>query len=56
MNKDYNPCPSLFYRHSEAMMNMGLTAEFLAAKYRIPRRPQDEFAAPKPSPGGCRDR
>jgi acetyl-CoA acyltransferase len=44
MNKDYNPCPSLFYRHSEAMMNMGLTAEFLAAKYRIPRRQQDEFA------------
>ena len=44
MNKDYNPCPSLFRRHSEAIMNMGLTAEYLAAKYRIPRARQDEFA------------
>ena len=25
-------------------MNMGLTAEYLAAKYRIPRGKQDEFA------------
>jgi acetyl-CoA acyltransferase len=44
MTKDYNPCPSLFRRHSEAIMNMGLTAEYLAAKYRIPRGKQDEFA------------
>jgi acetyl-CoA acyltransferase len=44
MMKDYNPCPSLFRHHSEAMMQMGLTAEYLAAKYRIPRPPQDEFA------------
>jgi acetyl-CoA acyltransferase len=44
MMKDYNPCPSLFRHHSEAMMQMGLTAEYLAAKYRIPRGPQDEFA------------
>jgi acetyl-CoA acyltransferase len=44
MNKDYNPCPSLFHRHSEAIMHMGLTAEYLARKYRIGRRPQDEFA------------
>jgi acetyl-CoA acyltransferase len=44
MSKDYNPCPSLFRRHSEAIMNMGLTAEYLAAKYRIPRDKQDEFA------------
>jgi acetyl-CoA acyltransferase len=44
MSKDYNPCPSLFRRHSEAIMNMGLTAEYLAAKYRIPREKQDEFA------------
>jgi len=44
MMKDYNPCPSLFRHHSEAMMQMGLTAEYLAAKYRIPRAPQDEFA------------
>ena len=38
MSKDYNPCPALFRRHSEAIMNMGLTAEYLAAKYRISRR------------------
>ena len=44
MTKDYNPCPSLFHKHSEAVMNMGLTAEYLAAKYRIPRSRQDEFA------------
>jgi acetyl-CoA acyltransferase len=25
-------------------MNMGLTAEYLAAKYRVPRAKQDEFA------------
>lgn len=44
MSKDYNPNPALFRRHSEAIMNMGLTAEFLAMKYRIPREKQDEFA------------
>jgi acetyl-CoA acyltransferase len=44
MTKDYNPCPSLFRHHSEAIMNMGLTAEYLAVKYRIPRGKQDEFA------------
>src|SRR5262249_55134560 len=44
MNKDYNPAPSLFRRHSEAIMHMGLTAEYLAAKYRIPRQARDEFA------------
>lgn len=45
MTKDYNPSPSLIARHGEAIMNMGLTAEYLAAKYRIPRARQDEFAA-----------
>ncbi|MEX0703104.1 MAG: acetyl-CoA C-acyltransferase [Planctomycetales bacterium] len=44
MNKGYDPCPSLFQRHSEGIMNMGLTAEYLAGKYRIPREAQDEFA------------
>ncbi len=44
MSKDYNPPPSLFRRYSEAIMNMGLTAEYLAAKYRISRGKQDEFA------------
>jgi len=44
MSKDYNPYPGLFRKHSEGVMNMGLTAEYLAAKYRIPRDKQDEFA------------
>jgi acetyl-CoA acyltransferase len=44
MTKDYNPSPLLFRRHSEAVMQMGLTAEYLAMKYRIPRGKQDEFA------------
>lgn len=44
MSKDYNPNPALFRRHSEAVMNMGLTAEYLAAKYGISRARQDEFA------------
>jgi acetyl-CoA acyltransferase len=44
MSKDYSPSPALLRRHSEAIMNMGLTAEYLAAKYRVSRRRQDEFA------------
>jgi acetyl-CoA acyltransferase len=44
MSKNFNPPPSLFRRYSEAVMNMGLTAEYLAAKYRISRVKQDEFA------------
>ncbi|HMP01272.1 MAG TPA: acetyl-CoA C-acyltransferase [Gemmatales bacterium] len=44
MDKDYNPSPRLFRRHSEAIMHMGLTAEFLAMKYRISREQQDEFS------------
>ena len=44
-NKDYDPAPSLFRKHSEAIMNMGLTAEYLAMKYGISRQRQDEFAA-----------
>lgn len=44
MTKGYDPAPSLFRRHSEAIMHMGLTAEYLAVKYGISRGPQDEFA------------
>ncbi len=44
MSKDYNPCPSLLRKHGEGMMNMGLTAEYLAMKYKIAREPQDAFA------------
>ncbi len=44
MSKDYNPSPRLFRRNSEAVMNMGLTAEYLSMKYGIDRKRQDEFA------------
>jgi acetyl-CoA acyltransferase len=44
VSKDYSPCPNLFRSHTEAIMNMGLTAEYLAAKYRVPRGRQDEYA------------
>jgi acetyl-CoA acyltransferase len=44
VTKGYDPAPGLFRRFSEAVMNMGLTAEYLAAKYGIDRRRQDEFA------------
>jgi len=44
MDKDYDPPPGLFHRYSEAIMHMGLTAEYLAGKYEIARQQQDEFA------------
>lgn len=44
MSKDYSPSPALLKRHSEAIMNMGFTAEYLAMKYRVRREDQDEFA------------
>jgi len=44
VTKGYDPAPGLFRRFSEAVMNMGLTAEYLALKYGIDRRRQDEFA------------
>jgi len=36
--------PRYLYRHSEATLMMGLTAENLAIRYRISRREKDEFA------------
>src|SRR6516164_9995873 len=36
--------PRYLYRHSQATLQMGLTAENLAIRYRISRREQDEFA------------
>lgn len=42
--KDYNPGTSIFRRNSAAIMQMGLTAEYLAMKYRISRERQDAFA------------
>jgi acetyl-CoA acyltransferase len=44
VTKDYNPAPSMFRSNSSGIMQMGLTAEYLAAKYQISRKRQDEFA------------
>ncbi|MFN4259790.1 MAG: acetyl-CoA C-acyltransferase FadA [Gemmataceae bacterium] len=44
MEAGFDPSPRLFYRHSPAVLNMGLTAENLARKYQISRQQQDEFA------------
>src|SRR6266849_2718321 len=44
MEAGFDPSPRFFYRHSQATLNMGLTAENLARKYRISRQAQDEFA------------
>src|SRR5919108_2015755 len=45
MEAGFDPSPRLFYRHSPAVLNMGLTGENLALRYKISRRAQDEFAA-----------
>ncbi len=44
MTKGYDPSPGLMKRFSEAVMNMGLTGEYLAMKYGVNRQRQDEFA------------
>ena len=44
MEAGFNPNPHFFYRHSPAVLNMGLTAENLAHKYKVGRKAQDEFA------------
>jgi acetyl-CoA acyltransferase len=44
MEAGFDPSPRLFYRHSPATLNMGLTAENLAQRRKISRREQDEFA------------
>ena len=44
MEAGFAPSPRFFYRHSQATLNMGLTAENLALRYKISRRSQDEFA------------
>jgi acetyl-CoA acyltransferase len=44
MESGYDPSPRLHYRHSPATMNMGLTAENLALRYKISRKEQDEFS------------
>src|SRR5712692_17014 len=44
MEAGFDPSPRFFYRHSPAVLHMGLTAENLALKHKISRREQDEFA------------
>jgi acetyl-CoA acyltransferase len=44
MEKGFDGSPRMFYRHSPAVFQMGLTAENLAKQYRIGRKEQDEFA------------
>src|SRR4051794_37572321 len=44
MESGFDPSPRYLYRHSQATLNMGLTAENLALRYRIGRKEQDEFA------------
>src|SRR5438270_8778332 len=44
MESGFDPSPRYFYRNSQATLNMGLTAENLAIRYKISRREQDEFA------------
>lgn len=44
MEKGYDVSPRLHYRHSPATMQMGLTAENLAIRYRVSRQEQDAFA------------
>jgi acetyl-CoA acyltransferase len=44
MRANFSPNPRYFYQHSPATVDMGLTAENLAMRYRISRREQDEFA------------
>jgi acetyl-CoA acyltransferase len=44
LEKDFTASPRFFYRNSQAVIHMGLTAENLAARYKISRREQDEFS------------
>src|SRR5437763_13913395 len=38
MESGFDPSPRLYFRHSPATLNMGLTAENLAIRYQISRR------------------
>jgi acetyl-CoA acyltransferase len=44
MEVGFDPSPRFFHQHSPAVMNMGLTAENLALRFKVGRREQDEFA------------
>ena len=39
------PHPGLYEKYPQAYISMGITAENVAVKYRIPREPQEAFAA-----------
>jgi acetyl-CoA acyltransferase len=44
MDKDFSPNPALFRRWSPGTVHMGVIAEYMARKYGVNRREQDEFA------------
>lgn len=44
MELGFSSSPRLLHKHSPAVMNMGLTAENLAKRYRISRQEQDQFS------------
>jgi acetyl-CoA acyltransferase len=44
MEAGFSSSPRLLHKHSPAVMNMGLTAENLAKRYRISRQEQDQFS------------
>src|SRR5437868_7370182 len=44
MEAGFDASPRYFFRHSPATLNMGITAENLALRYKISRKQQDEFA------------
>lgn len=44
MEAGFSTSPRLLHKHSPAVMNMGLTAENLAKRYRISRQEQDQFS------------
>jgi acetyl-CoA acyltransferase len=44
METGFNLSPRYYFHHSPATLNMGITAENLAIRYKISRKEQDEFA------------
>src|SRR5437899_979931 len=44
MEAGFDASPRLFFHHSPAVFNMGVTAENLAIRHKISRKEQDEFA------------
>src|SRR5262245_12686806 len=44
LESGFDPSPRIYFRHSQAVFHMGLTAENLAMRYKISRKEQDEFS------------